>query len=58
MSTIRPISTICVISRVHVRNKLLNKKDQIPINNILVDLKVTLYRSSSFSLRNPFCDFT
>ena len=39
------------------QNKLLNKRDQIPIDSILVDLKVTLYRSISFYLINPFCDF-
>jgi len=39
------------------KNKLLNKRDQIPIDSILVDIKVTLYRSISFYLINPFCDF-
>jgi len=57
MSTIRPITTICVISIAQAQNKLLNKRDQIPIDSILVDIKVTLYRSISFYLINPFCDF-
>lgn len=53
----KAISTICVISIAQAQNKLLNKRDQIPIDSILVDLKVTLYRSISFYLINPFCDF-